>query len=358
MISVVILSDKKPGHYKQSLGIVEKMPECRTAWLEIQFRHKWRDNFLRVFMSVFGGAPLSMSLSHTLLRWSLNPESYNTLAQLQTADIILSTGSSMAAVNLLLGRMLGAKTVTCRRPSPVGTRYFDLAILPMISWRNTSRKDNICRTIGVPNPISPDTLDAKRKQLKDKLKLSDGPRIGVLLGGTDRHETITIEDAERLSKICKATVKKMNAQIFVTTSRRTPPDVTGHLVSTLKHTDGCPLFMTPETPSELEDPYQAILAVSDLLIVTADSFSMVCEAASSERKVVVLMLSEERARLPKRYEVYRYMEEHSIVSRCRLDDLETHIANALTSNGLKNRLRDTETVVETIRQLVANRRSI
>ena len=350
-MKVVILSDKKPGHYKQSLGIVEKMPECRTAWLEIQFRHKWRDNILRVFMCMFGGVPLPISLIQRLLWWSLIPESYNALVHLQTADIILSTGSSMAAVNLLFGRILGAKTVTCRRPSPVGTRYFDLAILPMISWHNASRKDNICRTIGVPNPISPDTLDAKRKQLKDKLKLSDGPRIGVLLGGADRHETITIADAERLSKICKATIEKMNAQIFVTTSRRTPPDVTEHLVSTLKHTDGCLLFITPDTPSELEDPYPAILALSDLLIVTADSFSMVCEAASSGRKVVVLMLSEERARPPKRYEVYRYMEEHSIVIRCRLDDLETHIAKTLTSDVSNKPLQDTETAVEAIRQL-------
>lgn len=356
-MKAVILSDKKPGHYKQSLGIVEKMPECRTAWLEIQFRHKWRDNILRVFMCMFGGVPLPISLIQRLLWWSLIPESYNAIVQLQTADIILSTGSSVAAVNLLLGRILGAKTVTCRRPSPVGTRYFDLAILPMISWHNASRKDNICRTIGVPNPISPDTLDAKRKQSKDKLKVSDGPRIGVLLGGADRHETITIADAERLSKICKATIEKMNAQIFVTTSRRTPPDVTGHLVSTLKHTNGCPLFITPDTSSELEDPYQTILALSDLLIVTADSFSMVCEAASSGRKVVVLMLSKEKVRLPKRYEVYRYMEEHSIVSRCRLDDLETHITKTLTSDVSNKPLQDTETVVEAIRQLVANRKS-
>ena len=355
LMKVIILSDKKPGHYKQSLGIVEKMPECQTAWLEIQFRRKWRDNLLRVFMCIFGGAPLPMSLIHTLLRWSLIPESYNALVQLQTADIILSTGSSVAAVNLFLGRTLGAKTVTCRRPSPVGTRYFDLAILPMISWHQASRKDNICRTIGVPNPISPDTLDAKRKQLKDELNLSDCPRIGVLLGGTDRHETITIEDAERLSKICKATAERMNAQIFVTTSRRTPSDVTEHLVSTVKHTDWCPFFITPDTPSELEDPYQAILALSDLLIVTADSFSMVCEAASSGRSVVVLTLSQENARLPKRYKVYRYMEEHSIVSRCRLDGLETHIANALTSDVSNKPLQDTETAVEAIRQLVANR---
>lgn len=350
-MKVVILSDKKPGHYKQSLGIVDKMPECQTVWVEIQFRHKWRDNLLRVFMCVFGGAPRSTSLIHTLLQWSLVPESYHALIQLQTADIILSTGSSVAAVNLLFGRILGAKTVTCRRPSPVGTRYFDLAILPMISWHQASRKDNICRTIGVPNPISPALLNAKREQLKEELHVSDCPRIGVLLGGTDRHETITIEDAEWLSEICEATAERMNAQIFVTTSRRTPPEVTEHLISTVKHTDWCPFFITPDTSSELEDSYQAILALSDLLIVTADSFSMVCEAASSGRSVVVLTLSEESARLPKRYEVYRYMEEHSIVRRCRLDDLETHITHALTSDVSNKRLQDTETAVAAIRQL-------
>ena len=353
-MKAIILSDNKPGHYKQSLGIVEKMPECQTEWLEIHFRCKWRDNLLRVFMGMFGGVRFSASLTRTLLRWSLTSESYNALAQLQIADIILSTGSSVAAVNLLLGRMLGAKTVTCRRPSPVGIRHFDLAILPMLSWDDTQYKGNVCRTIGVPNPISPDTLNAARDQLKAELNLSGAQRIGILLGGTDRHETITINDAEQLSKICEAVATKMNAQMLVTTSRRTPPDVTGHLVSELKQTDRCPVFITPDTSSELEDPYQAILALSDLLIVTADSFSMVCEAASSGRKVIVLTLSETSARLPKRYKVYQYMDEQSIVHQCRLDTLETSIANALTSDTPNTPLQDTETAVHTIRQLVSD----
>lgn len=354
-MKVIILSDAKPGHYKQSLGIVKRMPECRTVWLEIQFRRKWRDNLLRVFMCLFGGMPLPRPLIHTLLQGSLSPESYNALRHLQTADLILSTGSSVAAVNLLLGRMLGARTVTCRRPSPVGTRYFDLAILPMFSWHQASPRDNICRTIGVPNPISPDLLDAKRAQLLAALNLSDSPRIGILIGGTDRHETITIADAERISKICKATAEEMNAQICVTTSRRTPPDVTEHLVSTVQPNDWCPLFITPDTPSDLEDPYQAVLALSDLLIVTADSFSMVCEAASSGRSVVVLTLSQLKTRLPPRYRVYRHIEEHASVTHCTLEDLETHIGGAFTAETPNTPLRDTEKAAEAIRQLMANR---
>lgn len=351
-MKVIILSDNRPGHYKQSLGIVQKLPECRTEWLEVQFKQKWRDNFLRVFMCLFGGLSLPASLIHTLLQWSLVPESYTALAHLQTADIILSTGSSVASVNLLLGRILRAKTVTCRRPSPIGTRYFDLAILPMISWHSVEGRNNICKTIGVPNPISPDTLNAERRRLKKELNLPDCQRIGILLGGSDRHETITTADATKLSDICEMVTKEMNAQILVTTSRRTPPDVVASLSTTLKQKDWCPLFISPDTPSELADPYQAILALSDLLVVTGDSFSMVCEAASSGCPVIVLMLSEEKARLPKRHEVYRYMEAQGIVRRCRLDNLAQYIVSTLASDVPPLSLQDTETAVRAINSLV------
>ena len=351
-MKVVILSDNKPGHYKQSLGIVEKLPECQTEWLTVEFRHKWRDNLLRVFMCAFGGMPLPTSLIQTLFRWSLTAEVSNALTDLRTADIILSTGSSVAAVNLLLGRILGAKTVTCRRPSPLGVRNFDLAILPMFSWHGKRHKDNICKIVGVPNPISPDTLNTQQKQLIRELNLPSCPRIGLLIGGTDRHETITAADANQLSEICKAVATEMNVQILVTTSRRTPTKVTEHLASTLKHNDWCPLFIAPNISSELDNPYQAILALSDLLIVTADSFSMVCEAASSGRPVIVLTLSDEKARKPKRYNVYRYMEQHAIVKQCRLDKLKQYIADGLTSCVPSTSLQDTETAVQAIHSLI------
>ena len=305
-------------------------------------------------MSVFGGMSLPVSLIRILLRWSLVPETYKSLARLENAHLILSTGSSVAAVNLLLGRILRAKTVTCRRPSPIGIRYFDLAILPMISWQNAVGKSNICKIVGVPNPISPDVLNAERERLKHELNLPDCQRIGVLIGGADRHETITATDAAKLSEICEAVAAEMNAQILVTTSRRTPVDVVERLSSTLAHTDWCPLFIAPDAPSEIADPYQAILALSDLLIVTADSFSMVCEAASSGRPVTVLMLSEEKTRLPKRHEVYEYMEEHAIVHRCRLDGLKQHINTVLTSSVSTVSLQDTETAVDAIVSLMAD----
>jgi mitochondrial fission protein ELM1 len=354
-VRIVILSDNKPGHYKQSLGIVQKMPECQMEWLEIQFQHKWRDNFLRVFMCIFGGMPLPTRLIHALLRWSLDVSTCNSVLQIRDVDVILSTGSSLAAVNLLLGKTLNAKSVTCSRPSPVGIRHFDLAILPMLSWKRAKGKDNVCKTIGVPNPISPDTLNAKRDHLKQTLNLHDSPCIGILLGGTDRHETITIEDVEQLSEICDAVAEKMNVKMLLTTSRRTPANVVRYLKSKFEHANWCSLFIEPDTSLELDDPYQAILTVSDLLIVSADSFSMVCEAASSGRKVITLFLSRKSRKRPKRYIVYTYMEQHSIVRRCTLNELAQQIDKALASGYDTNTiLQDTEKAAEAIRTLLRN----
>ena len=146
-------------------------------------------------------------------------------------------------------------------------------------------------------------------------------------------------DAVGTHNLCEAAATELNAQILVTTSRRTPTDVVEHLSSTLKRADWCPLFIQPDTPSALTDPYQSILALSDLLIVTADSFSMVCEAASSGRPVIVLTLSKEAVRLPKRYKVYAYMEQHAVVRQCRLDGLKQYIVDGLTSDASNTPLR-------------------
>ena len=79
---------------------------------------------------------------------------------------------------------------------------------------------------------------------------------------------------------------------------------------------------------------------------------MVCEAASSGRPVIVLTLSKAQTNKPKRYKVYTYMEQHAIVSQCRLDGLKQYIFDGLTSYVSNTPLRDTETAAEAIKRLV------
>ena len=92
------------------------------------------------------------------------------ILKIDRADVVLSTGSSVAAINLLLGRLLRARTVTCRRPSPIGTVYFDLALLPKVNWPRREKR-NVVKILGIPNVITPEKLDARRNQLEIDLKL-------------------------------------------------------------------------------------------------------------------------------------------------------------------------------------------
>lgn len=353
-MKIVVLSDKKPGHFKQSLGIVQKMKDCTSEWIDIQFKSKWRDNILRILMCIFGGIALSSSMIHIILKWCLDQTSFNSVYFVQEADLILSTGSSVASVNLLLGKMLNASTVTCLRPSPVGIRFFDLAILPMSYWKKNSREQNICKTTGIPNPISPDILNSEREILLDVLKLKDQKRIGILIGGSDKHETISMTDAKQLLQFCQETVNTQHVQILLTTSRRTPLEVTDLLNESLTREEWCPLYVDPYTPSEIDDPYQAILALSDILIVSADSFSMVCEAASSGKKVYVIKLTHKTHHLPKRYRVYQYMEKNSYITLCTLEDLQKYLTDATLFHSSSAPLQDTEIAVGTIRTMMSS----
>ena len=351
-MKVVILSDNKPGHYKQSLGIAKYLVDYDIEWQDIQFHSKFHDNLLRIIICIFGGFSLNPYSVKFLLKWSLHSHIYNSLLNKNGIDVVLSTGSSLAAVNLLLGKLYNAKTMTCRRPSPIGIRHFDLAILPMLSWKKNRNQENVCKTVGVPNPITPEELIKKKQMYADTLNLDRRKCIGILIGGTDKSETITIDDASQLIITIDSVIRKLNLQALLTTSRRTPKEVTDYLKTNVETADWCSLFIEPNSQSMIDEPYEAILALSDLLIVTADSFSMVCEAASTGKKVIVLSMTQTAIRIPSRYKVYTYMKDQTIISLSNSDELNSIITEQLKTNTVTKKLQDTETAVKAIRELL------
>ena len=285
---IVILSDGKPGHYNQSLGIMDQLSDDEYQLVEINFRSKWHDNILRIFLSLFPGGKLADKVIWSILFFSLTEETISKLKNIQSVALILSTGSSVAAVNLLLGQLLDAKTVTCRPPSPVGTRQFDLAILPRLYWRQPERI-NVCRTLGVPNRISPERLEHFRP-LSQKVSSSQRSKIGLLIGGNSPLHNMSKKVATRWMDFLLQLVKSRKWQVLLSTSRRTPKVIEEYIADIVKdRNDDFPInLFSHQTPSSSQFKFEHILANSDLLLVTEDSFSMVCEACSSGKPVVIL----------------------------------------------------------------------
>ena len=349
-MQAILLSDGKPGHYNQSLGVIERMPECEYHWIDVRFRSKQRDNLLRVLMRLFGGFRLPPRLIKACLHMALQRDTLDKIYAVEP-DFILSTGSSVAAPNLLIGQLFNAKTVTCRRPSPVGVHHFDLAILPQMYWPRRNRA-NICKTLGVPNRVRPEKLEMQQKELQTDLDLSNQRRVGVLIGGEDRHDTITETTAARLIEVLQQFAIRRDTQLLLTTSRRTPLPVENLINKRLSNTSYCPILVLAHGENSLTDPVGTIFALSDVIVVTEDSFSMVCEAASSGKRVIILEVDHKTRHRPKRSKVYSEIMRHASVKWCDVEDLGASLDAAVADESPIKPLQDTHHAAIAVRQLL------
>ena len=346
----ILLSDGKPGHYNQSLGVIERMPECEYHWIDVKFRSKQRDNLLRVLMRLVGGFRLPRWLIKACLHMALQRDTLDEIYAV-APDFILSTGSSVAAPNLLIGQLFDAKTVTCRRPSPVGIHHFDLAILPRMYWSRRNRA-NVCKTLGVPNRVRPEKLETQRNGLQTDLDLSNQRRIGVLIGGEDRYYTITETTALRLIEVLQQFATRWDSQLLLTTSRRTPLPVENLISEHLSNTQHCPILVLAHGENSLTDPVGTIFALADVIIVTEDSFSMVCEAASSGKRVIILEVDHKTRRRPKQHQVYSEIMRYVSVKWSDVEDLEASLEAALADESPIKSLQDTQAAATAVRQLL------
>ena len=135
------------------------------------------------------------------------------------------------------------------------------------------RGDNVVVTLTSPHRISPERLRAARAA-PPPWGTDARLCVGVLLGGDSQHHRFTQADiasfVEKLTRIAQT-----GARLVITPSRRTPPTLAASVQQLCAQTDGF------YWAGEGDNPYLAILAHADQLIVTADSVNMLGEAAAT-----------------------------------------------------------------------------
>jgi mitochondrial fission protein ELM1 len=340
---ILILSDGKPGHFNQSLGIADRLIDMQIVVAQVRYKNKLHDNFIRVITRLLGGMKLQYGFIRGLLKWSMDELSFN-LLETDKFDLILSTGSSVAAPNLLMSKLTGAKAVVCTRPSPLGIKYFDLAILPEHS-RPRHIPKNVLMTFGVPNRITPESIS--KAGLAEKLNLSESHVIGVLLGGDDPYYQISSNLASDLCDV----LLNVNAQVALTTSRRTNSATEEVLKSRLANNPSC-CFLVIASEGSPPNTVSGILGISEVVIVTEDSFSMVCEAASSGKKLMILNVERKRKGNLKRERVYRLMVERGYARRANISDMKATLFDLLNDTEQPKVLNDAQLAADAIMRLL------
>lgn len=347
MKTVTILSDGRPGHFNQTLGIAERLKQVEVKIIEVHYKRKFFDLLLRLSGFIYRFVPFSKPFIEFLFKISLENKTFEEIIS-TNPDIVMSAGSSVATINAMLGKLKDAKSIVCMTPSFIGTAPFDLAVIPEHDL--PPDKKNIIKTIGAPNRINKAFIEKEIEKWNNMLETDllslKSPLVSILLGGSDSYYTMDMAVVDSLLEEVENFVTQNNGQFLLTTSLRTPEAVEKELKNRFPN-NKCPLLIIAH---EWEDnPVPMMIGISDFIIVTEDSVSMISEAASGNNKVIVVGLESNKSKRRPRYlQVCKLLKEKGYISFIDYEQLGTGtLKNIMTE--LYDTQKNTPLLDDTIR---------
>jgi mitochondrial fission protein ELM1 len=196
-------------------------------------------------------------------------------------DVVIGCGRNAVRPALAIKRASGGRTIAAHVQDPrFGRDRFDLLIVP--------RHDRLCGprvlvTQGAVHRVTPARLAAERRRFP-ALAALQRPVVGVLIGGANGVYRFDMTCLAGIADRVAAAIGRCGGSVVATPSRRTGPEGARLLRERLA---GLPGHVWDGSG---ENPYFAYLAVADALIVTADSVSMISEAAATGKPVHIIDL--------------------------------------------------------------------
>lgn len=295
--SVAILDDGRTWHLRQSQAVARMLQKAllergirsTVRVVSITFKTQYHRHIFEILVRCL---PPWFYQGHVeWLKWFLTEESCG-LVRPMKSEFIVSCGSSVAAVNNFLSKDQLAKSIAVLKPGLLGHRRFDLVILPQheMPLRPDPRVRLAC-TRGAPNLMTSQyqeeqsqALLKRYSHLKDNHKL----KVGLFVGGDSRDIFLSDHQMKVLIDQLSGVAQEINADILVTTSRRTPQAVEELIQKRLRKHPRCALLVLA-SEDRVPEAMGGILGLSDIQVVSGDSISMISEAASSGKNTIVFV---------------------------------------------------------------------
>lgn len=351
---IVILSDKKPGHFKQSQAVAQVMSELdeyhgrkgltfQTQTVEVDYHSTLHAKLF--FMLGWLLLPFIRGRMN-MLRLFVKETSLEILKRIH-ADFIFAAGSSLAPLQHLFAAETGAKKVVMMTP-PVPYRWlgYDLAVVPA---HDPKVLRNTFQTLISPSGYIADNLAKEAAQFAAEVKGSGAPEFAVFIGGKTRDFDVSEKDAEKLLSILDRATAKIGGYIL-TTSRRTTAETEKVLMAKKETEDLCRRRINAREDTR---PVVAkgMLGLARRMIVTEDSLAMISEAVATGKPVIVLKVSSERLPLKHRRFLDK-LESQKRVACATLNDLEQILKEPVLSGGLEAVLKEKNELKEELRRLL------
>jgi lauroyl/myristoyl acyltransferase/mitochondrial fission protein ELM1 len=287
---IAIVYDGKTGHLRQAESVAESIAALRRAQggnasvsvVELHFRRTlWR--VLSALCSWFFNARCQGCMK--CARFFLTAQSYNACARIKP-DFIISCGSSTSAVSLLLAQENQAKSVSIMTPPAYLPHRFDLVIVPRHD--QPAQAEHVVVTDGALNQITDSYMQQAVASVQGQIKITKKIVVGILLGGnadsfmlTEHFSAQMVQESVRASDL-------LDAQIVLSTSRRTPVAAEAAVERLLLGHPRCAWLVNARTRN-VPHAVAALLGLSNIVVVTPESISMISEAVASKKHVVVCL---------------------------------------------------------------------
>ena len=203
-------------------------------------------------------------------------------------DLVVGCGRRSAAVVIAIGKASGGRTLTVQIQDPRSSRdAFDLIVATQHD--PTPAAANVIKTPTAPHDLTAENLAAAADAWRARLSALGRPLAGVLIGGPTRRQPFGDLRAKRLIEGLRRLRENEGVGLAITPSRRTPNGVRALLGEAFAGDSRVFLWDLIG-----DNPYRGILALSDRLVVTGESVSMISEALSTGRPVEVFDVGSRR----------------------------------------------------------------
>ncbi len=290
---IVVLNDGRVGHLRQAQAVSRSLmqvlkdndKQAREKIVDIVFRDEGAAKLFSLY--AFLAQYLPFLQGEACLKHFLNAQSYADVLSVK-ADYLVSAGSRAAGVSFILKKNHMAKAVQVLTPGILNAGLFDLNVLPEHDKIPAGAK-KLLRTKVALSLISPAYLKANSDGLLRRyshLKGNVRTKFALFIGGNTKGIVFDEAKIRLLINHLKEAAVYYNAEILVTTSRRTPPSIEQIISKELKSFERCPLCIIANQ-GNVPEAVGGILGLADLVIVSGESVSMVSEAVASGKKTIV-----------------------------------------------------------------------
>lgn len=319
---ILIVSDGKRGHVHQTEGVVRKLRHVIGKKIEINMSKPY---YLFLVLMSFLARRFTFS-QPLILFWVQRITSAPMTSLLKfSPDLIISAGSLTHPVTYLLGKIWNSYTVVCMRPSMLGPDDFDLVVAPRHDQDRCSG-ENIIYTMGATSHISEGFIFAEAVTLYPNLRGDVKRPLGLLIGGDSSFNYINEEIAGELIQEVLLLCEENELSLLTTTSRRTEPAAETAIKKHLEdHPANSYLLLASEKP---DNPVPGIIGLSEVVIVTEDSVSMVSEIISGGKYAVVVKVGKKRKR-NKFEKLYEDLMAEDYITYTTIEELNQNVAAVL-----------------------------